>query len=319
MNKNCIQLALLIVCLHLIPVSKAQSSYRFAAGMGTYAELSGAKSISFALMDTLKGFYRLKELDGEVFKWYNTLFKIDTIKTFHIQPYANLRFDNDSSLIIVDGAFTYLDSIDAASSISYKIEGNAGDRLIKAQWKNLKARAGKAGNFVNLQIWVYQRSGVYEIHYGPSSSNNQSGYNQTSGPQVGIFYSLDDFTQCFEKLWVSGAPASFKLDSNSNYTFKAMSGVPLDGVVFRFIPRFKTLGIVSLNNDGVNHGVYPNPVTSGILNLSVQGDYTLNDMFGRQVLTVKNATSIDVSNLPDGIYSIISNLMNTVKVIVQNR
>lgn len=318
MNLKCFKPSL-IVLFSITFFSASAQSYRFESTNGAYTELSGAKKIPFHKMTALSGFYRLTELDGEVFKWYNTLFPIDTIKTFHIQEYANLRFDNDSSLIIVDGAFTYLDSIDANSSISYTIEGNHGDRLIKAQWKNLKARAGKTGNFVNVQIWVYQRSGVYEIHYGPSSTNNQSGFNQTSGPQVGIFFSLDDFTKCFEKLWVTGSPAALKLDSNANYTFKAMSGVPLEGVVLRFIPRFKTLGIVNHSLKANEINVYPNPVSDGLLHFSEQADYRLYDMYGREVMSGSNVSSLDVSSLPDGIYSIISNLFDPLKVVVQNR
>ncbi len=313
---NCFKPALVVLCCLIHSFTFAQSSYRFDATTGSYTELAGAKRISFALMDTLSGFYRLKELDAEVFKWYNTLFRIDTIKTFHIQPNANVRFDNDSSLIIIDGAFTYLDSIDASSSISYKIEGNPGDRLIKVQWKNLKARVGKVGNFVNLQIWVYQRSGVFEIHYGPSSTNNQSGFNISTGPQVGIFYSLDNFTKCFEKLWVTGSPSTFNLDSTKNYSFKAMSGIPAEGVVFRFIPKFSTLGI--RDTEVSETQIYPNPVTAGVMYFSVPGDYHIVDSYGREVLRESGVTSLDVSKLPDGIYSIISNLMHPLKVIVRN-
>jgi hypothetical protein len=318
MNLKCFNPSL-IVLFSITFFSANAQSYRFESTSGTYSELSGAKQISFTRMTALSGLYRLSELDGEVFKWYNTLFPLDTIKTFHIQDYANLRFDNDSSLIIVDGAFTYLDSIDATSSISYTIEGGPGNRLVKAQWKNLKARVGKAGNFVNVQIWVYQRSGVYEIHYGPSSANNQSGFNQTSGPQVGIFYSLDDFTKCFEKLWVIGAPASLKLDSNANYSFRAMSGIPVEGVVLRFIPRFKTLGIMNSAPEHDNINVYPNPVSGGMLNFSQAGDYRLYDVYGREVLAGMNVSGLDVSSLPDGIYSVVSNLPDPLKIVIRNR
>jgi hypothetical protein len=119
MMTQCFKLAMFVLCL-FHSVLNGQSSYRFEASTGTYSELGSAQKISFAQMDSLSGFYRLKELDGESFKWYNTLFKIDDLKTFHIQPNANVRFDNDSSLIIIDGAFTYLDSIDPNSSMSYR-------------------------------------------------------------------------------------------------------------------------------------------------------------------------------------------------------
>jgi hypothetical protein len=315
---QCFQLALIVFCL-CHSVLHGQSAYRYEASTGNYSELQGDKRISFAQMDSLSGLYRLKELDGEVFKWYNTLFKIDSLRTFHIQPYANLRFDNDSSLIIIDGAFTYLDSIDPNSSISYTIEGIPGNRLVKVQWKNLKLRVGKAGNYANLQIWVYQRSGVFEIHYGPSSTDNQSGFNTTSGPQVGIFYSLDNFTKCFGKLWVMGAPTNIKIDSLPNYNFRAMSGLPADGTVYKLIPRFKTLGLNSLLDEGTAIILFPNPVTSGILHLNASGKCRIIDTYGREVLQVEDHTQVDVSALPDGFYSLITDSGRTYKIIIQTK
>lgn len=279
----------------------SQSSYRFVASNAVYTDLNNAKKIPFYVMDKLSGFYRLDELKGETFKWYNTLFPIDTIKTIHIQPYANLRFDNDSSLIIVDAAFTYLDSIDANSSVSYLIEGLPGDRVLKVQWKNLKIRVGAALNYINVQIWVYQKSGVMEIRYGSSSANNRSGFGPGNGPQVGIFYSLDDFTACFEKLWVNGSPTSITLDSNSNYTFKAMSGIPESGTVYQFIPRFNTLDLSQIKQSKRLH-VFPNPSGSGYLNLSEAGIYKLYDMNGNLLLEQYFSETADLSKFASGVY-----------------
>ncbi len=294
-----------------------QSSYRFEPGTGTYSEFSDGKRISFALMDTLNGFYRVRELEGEPYKWYNTLFKIDSIKTIHIQPYGNLRFDNDSSLIIVDGAFMFLDSIDQTSSISYKIIGNKEDRLLKVQWKNLRARSGKPGNFVNLQIWVYQRSGVFEVHYGPSSATNQSGFDQSNGPQIGIFYSLDDFTKCFEKLWVYGKPHEIKLDTLANYSFRAMLGVPGEGVVFRFVPKFKGLAVHTLETGNDHMMTYPNPVTGDMLYINRPGNYRIYDSNGKTILQAEATDMIDVSALSEGIYSLLSDEGIMARFIVQ--
>ncbi len=317
MTIQCFKPALFMFCLGMLSLNA--QSYRFQSTTSQYNELSGAKHISFAYMDSLGGFYRLKELDGETFKWYNTLFKLDTIKTFYIQPYANLRFDNDSSLIIVDAAFTYLDSIDASSSISYTIEGKPGDRLVKVQWKNLKAREGKAGNFVNVQIWVYQLSGVYEIHYGPSSTNNQSGFNQSTGPQVGIFYSLDNFTKCFEKLWVTGNPLALRLDSGANYNFKAMAGIPVEGVVFRFIPNFKTLGLVAHTAAQASFSVFPNPVSGGqVLYFSKPGNYRIYNQYGQELISVKDVSEISLAGLAQGMYIVRSDLGEPVRFILGN-
>jgi len=293
----------LILLVNFLFKSEAQSSYRFESTSVNYVELIDAKKISFKLLDDMNGLYRLSELEGQKFRWFNTSFNLDSIKTFHIQPYANLRFDNDSSLIIVDGAFTYLDSINESSSISYSIEGSTGEKLIKVQWKNLKVRVGKADNFVNLQIWVNQKTGVFEIHYGPVSANNQSGFNTSTGPQVGIFYSRDNFTKCYEKLWIKGSPTDPKQDSLANYSFLAMSGIPLEGVVYRFIPKFKDLSI----NDKITKKqlmISPNPIHDGWLNLTEFGNYEITDGIGKSIISVHDERSIDVGSLKSGIYFI---------------
>ncbi len=279
----------------------SQSSYRFVSSNAVYADLNNPKKIPFYVMDKMSGFYRLDEFKGETFKWYNTLFPIDTIKTIHIQPYANLRFDNDSSLIIVDAAFTYLDSIDENSSVSYLIEGMPGDRVLKVQWKNLKIRVGAALNYINVQIWVYQKSGIMEIRYGSSSASNRSGFGPGNGPQVGIFYSLDDFTACFEKLWVNGSPSAITLDSNNNYTFKAMSGIPESGTVYQFIPRFKTLNLVEIEQSN-QLNIFPNPTASGHLFLSEAGIYKLYDMKGNLLLEKYFSETADLSAFASGVY-----------------
>lgn len=293
-------IALALPCFN----ASAQRAYNFSKDNGTYTELTQAKRISFAQMDSLSGFYRLDELKGETFVWYKTKFTIDTIKTFHIQPYANVRFDNDSTLIIVDAGFTYLDSIDANSAISYVIEGTVGNRIVKTQWKNLKVRVGQASNFVNMQIWVYQKSGVIEIHYGNSSSNNQSGFNVNTGPQVGMFFSRDDFTKCYEKLWVTGSPSSLKLDSLTNYNFLAMSGVPVNGTIFRFTPRFSMLNGQRVNAPEQQLRVYPNPVSGDMLFSNMTGAATIWSVTGVKVIETASCGAVDIGCLRPGLYQL---------------
>jgi hypothetical protein len=295
------KIATIICGLALLCPLQAQRSYSFSSYTSPYAELTGATKIGFAEIDALSGFYRLNEVKGETFIWYNTKFKIDSIKTIHIQPDANLRFDNDTALIIVDAAFTYLDSIDNTSSISYTVEGNSGEKVIKTQWKNLKARVGQTVNFVNVQIWVFQSTGIIEIHYGPSSSNNQSGFLTSNGPQVGMFFSRDNFTKCYEKLWVTGAPDAFKVDSTANYTFKAMSGIPVEGTVFAFKPRFNAAG---LNDADKKHPVlvYPNPVVSNNIFIREKGEFVVVDIRGKEILRFQGQSDVDISALGSGIY-----------------
>jgi hypothetical protein len=287
-----------IILLLSLQVVKAQNSYRFEEKTDTYTELSGATVINSS--DFNSGFYILP-LTGETYKLYNVKFKFGGILTFAAQPNGNIRIDNDSSLILVDAAFTYLDSIDNNSQISYKIEGPSGNQIVKVQWKNLKIRDGAANNFVNFQIWVHQKSGVIENRYGPSTPSNQIGFPPTTGPQVGIFYSTDNFSGIYEKLWINGHHSSPTVDSSKNYTFNAMQGVPPEGVVYRFTPRFSTLSTPKIKKEAFQ--IYPNPTSNNIY-FSEQSSGQVIDMLGKVVKTFNRKESIDISNLSEGVYTI---------------
>ena len=143
-----------------------------------------------------------------------------------------MRFEDDSSFIVLDAAFAQSDSIDNNTQLSYTIDGNPGNRRIKIQWKNLSLTNGQSGNYLNYQIWYHQLTGIMEIHYGPSDKNS-SGFNTSNGPNVGLFYSRKDFTKMFEKIWITGSPENYSLDSVRNPSFNALSGVPKEGTIFQ--------------------------------------------------------------------------------------
>lgn len=304
----CMVTGLLCMC-----ASVNAQSYSFSQSTATYTALSGAKVIPFTDFDPQSDLYWVDELIGETFYFYGRPFKLDTsAKFFFIQAGGDLRIDNDSALAIIDGAFTYLDSIDAQSSVSYKIEGVSGNKILKVQWKNLKVRVGQIGNYLNMQIWVYQQSGVVEIRYGPRSSNNASGFNINTGPQVGMFFSPFSFSGCYEKLWVNGSPTAFTLDSNANYVFKAMSGIPAEGTVYRFSPRF-LVGTKELKGKS-EYFMYPNPVKNELY-FSENGNYEVYDITGRLMLHKYDVKQLDVSSLAPGIYFITDSTGRRAKIV----
>lgn len=315
-------------------VLDAQNSYSFSHLTGnTYSDLTGDSAISSF---DANGLYKISELDGETFKVYNYNFLFGGQKSVSVGENPFLRFDNGSALAIVDVAFTYCDLIDSDSKISYKIEGLPGSRILKTQYKNLELLYGAVGNYINVQIWFHQATGVIELHYGPRSASNASGFNTTTGPQVGIFYSPLDFSGCYGKLWCEGSPAALVLDSVSNYSFDAMSGIPPNGTIYRFTPRFSvplpppppppvdTTGIREAGLSQVK--VYPNPAQSTI---RIEGVVSgarieITDLAGK--VLYENSGEIPVENisvagLDDGIYLLkISdkNVATITKVVVQH-
>ncbi|MBX7052876.1 MAG: T9SS type A sorting domain-containing protein [Flavobacteriales bacterium] len=248
----------------------------------------------------------IEELEGETFWFYDVPFTFGGLKTMAMGNAGYMRIDNDSSLIIIDGAFTYMDYIDNTSSMTYSIEGTSGHKIIRMQYRNMKLTSGEADNFVNLQIWYYQETGVVEVHYGPRSENNASGYTSTTGPHAGMFYSADDFSACYEKLWCTGNPNNPTLANTSNYNFLAMYGVPDEGTVFRFTPLF-LINAIEVPKDIVLPRIYPNPTMQWLRveNLSVGTVIELADSYGRhinQFVAAQDNMQLDLSAYEAGLY-----------------
>lgn len=229
---------------------------------------------------------------------------------FRIADMINLRFDNDTSIIIIDGAFTAIDSIDATSKMSYKVDELNNEKIVKVEWNNYRIRSGPAGNFMSMQIWYYTNSGMFEMRYGKSSDNNKAAYTTSNGPYMGIFYSDQKFTKCYDKLWVTGYTDKYVLDSVNNFNFRGMRGVPEEGTVYQFIPKSLFSGVSHLDKSGVEYALYPNPVIA-MLNfgntLAAGTDIFIYNAIGEIVMTKKltmASDSIDLSMFPTGTYFI---------------
>lgn len=280
--------------------------------MQAYNELTTDTAITPANFGT--GDMWAYSLAGNTFSFFGKNYAMDdTKRLISFSNSGHMRIDDDSTLIIIDGLFYYMDSIDQNSKLSFAVDGSGNNKVLKVQWKNLKVQSGPAGNFVNFQIWLYQATGIFEIRYGSSSANNQSGYTNQTGPNIGMFYSRTDFTKIFEKIWITGEPANYQIDSTRNYTFNGSHGVPANGTVYRFIPKTVAVssGNISLN---MPVQIYPNPASNNI-NISMAPvntplDIELTDMTGKVVFTeAKNAGTgkleINTAGIAPGIYNLI--------------
>lgn len=284
--------------------------YRFEVKTDTYTELVNDIPLSqmvFATGDPVE----IKDVHGETFSFFNESWSMDTLTTgILVFPNALVEVVKDSNFIICDGLLRFLDSIDNTSKISYKLDGASGSKILKVQWKSLKLRTGQAGNFVNLQIWLYQ-SGVIEYRYGPASASNASGYTQATGPSIGISYSPFDLSPIFEKIWIYGTPPNITIDSAKNGNFPNIWGVPSNGTVYSFAPKNLSVSTID-NSEGFS--VYPNPANT-VLNISKQAfgtpvRTTLIDMQGKVMAEYlldgqTKEHSISIAALPNGIYEIL--------------
>jgi len=289
----------------------AQQHYVFTQDTLSYSELSGATII--ASPDFANDKLTTLPMTGKTYHFFGLDFTFGGLSTMAVQTYGDMRIDNDSSTVIIDGVFGFLDSLDSNTSLSWKIDGQPGNEVLKTQWKNVGLANGQAGNYANFQIWLYQKSGIIELRYGPRSASNASGFTNATGPYAGVFYSNDLFTTLYEKCWLFGTPANIQVDSAQNFSFKALLGVPDDGTVYRFTPKayLDTLTPPTAVQEPLlrEFGLYPNPGT-GIVHLDVPSGNILSvmvtDISGRQVLNPEccPANHIDISSLAPGFYRV---------------
>lgn len=209
------------------------------------------------------------------------------------------------------------------SPILWKVEGDPGSRIFKAEWKNAgyyeeQAAFETSEDFINFQLWLYEGSNVIELRFGPYSIQNDSlAFDGLQGPIIGLMPSYDLAQDEFETFWVitgnPDAPVFKSFDSNTEpEPADLLIGHPSEGTVYRFSPV-----MVSTENrmlvDEVR--IFPT-ITSGLvsLQLPVSGKINLESLEIRnmqgQVVSTKVVSSepsqiLDISDLAAGIYLVV--------------
>jgi hypothetical protein len=211
-------------------------------------------------------FYTVTAVLGDTYPLMGQPWLIDTInRALFIMANGRVYLGLDTGFAIFD--CMYSDSIkliDNTSKVSYWITGTGNQEILKIQWKNLKIGSGPAGNYFNVQMWLYKETGVIEYRYGPRSANNASGYTDpVTGIYVGIWYSTNNFSTMYEKIQVKGTPPNIQIDSNLNLNVPNIQGVPAEGTVYRFVPKAVATSVAQLHNDH-NINISPNPATDNV-------------------------------------------------------
>lgn len=306
-------LLFLLLLLSFARVGAQSNHYLFKVDNLPYTELTGdipLNQMIFAVGDP----FEVTDLAGETFNLFNRPWNLNTTTTgILIFPNAFIEVVDDTSFIICDGLLRYLDSIDNTSRISYKIDGASGKKVLKVQWKNVRLRSGASDNYVNLQIWLHQETGIIEYRYGPASAGNASGFTQATGPSVGISFSDFTFSKVFEKIWIYKTPPNIAVDSVRNASFPNIWGVPVNGTAYRFVPKAVASSVADKTGNTIMN-IYPNPANGKIhytspTSLREELKVTLVDLSGKvvytNVLPVGSASGyIDVGSVAPGQYFI---------------
>ena len=314
--------SIIVVVFIALSINLKAQTYNFSVSTGTYTDLSGSTSIN----------------EGSTWDDPDLIVPIG----FDFQLFDTTL----SELVLGDGVFGGLQSIDmnsglwpavvyygvdlvdrgydvdqgsavtgSLSNISYLVEGDAGSRICKIEWNNAGFYFELADDlvsedFTNLQIWLYEGTNEFEIHFGPSSiSQPFLSFLGTTGPGFALISSIDiDIDD------IDGEAYSLTGDSSSPVMEEITSlyddldyleGNAPEGTIYRFSRN--TTGLAEVQQP-VSFSVYPNPAKDQfsvvIKNEEIKVEaISILDNYGRLVkLAEANANQINVSDLVSGVY-----------------
>lgn len=214
-----------------------------------------------------------------------------------------------------------INGIESESEISYKIEGAAGNKIAKIEWKNVGfydevSDLGTANNTLSFQLWLYEGSNDIEIHFGPNDIEDDALVHGGIGPFAGIINGYNFNTDELAEFWyLTGDPQSPTIDTLldlENYEdFIGLDDDPANGTIYRFSTGFPT----ALSNPVMaqNVRVYPTVADDFIqveikdLSLNESSSIAIYNGTGKRITEQPieaELTRIEVKHLVPGIYFI---------------
>lgn len=288
----------------------AQNYYNFTKSTATYADLTGATSLTNNAVWDFDFFGPITSpFNIDVFgQTYNTLNFEDDY--FYLESSTNANFYSEILPVyayIMDRNVSGTGN--GVSPISYKVEGASGNRILKLEVKNAGLEmefdsSGTTNLFLNYQIWFYEADKSIEYRYG---SNNVTSVASLNDEGVSyILFSHEDSNN-IKGGFVNGTITSPTYTEVTNPTSNPtnLNGLPAANTVYRF-----ALNPLALKDqEKIEFSMFPNP-TNDVLNLAfpetVNKPYSVYDLMGREVLkgSLNNTTQaqINVGTLQKGSY-----------------
>ena len=288
----------------------AQIPYDFEVLNQPYAPLENAPALEFDSYDYLNGWD-----DPEFTVELGFNLDIDGITTNSLDQVGTgtILFSNSApsaGLIPISYDLADLGFLNpkTPSLIRWETTGVSGEQVFAMEFSNCgfyeEVFSGDSSfSSVNVQMRVFEGSGVIEFHYGPSSISPSI----TEPTWAGIGLNFDPFTYDGSFLVPTGNAQSPDLTLITNiydfYYTELLSGFPDEGTVYRFTPNGNTLGVDEFGAPGLS--AWPNP-SSGVTTVEFEGmfGWTLTDAVGRAVMSgsARDGVRLDMGPLDGGTY-----------------
>lgn len=218
-------------------------------------------------------------------------------ETLSIISYASDLIDGD----IAEG--------EPGSEISYTIEGIAGNRICKIQYKDCAFYAevdefGTADNRVSFQIWLYESDYSIEFRFGPHTiTNNLLVHEGLPGAVIALVVDQDISSTDFNNAIALTGDPTHPVVSMIDQEILSLNGNPENGRVYRFEPS--ALAVDEISQESFK--IFPT-LAEDFINISTNLNRALNyriySMNGKMIKSgqLNSNERIDISTLEKGSY-----------------
>lgn len=314
-----VKITICIALLFCISNALKAQSYNFTTEIETYTDLQNPVSLNNGVVWDMADYIIPIGFEFMYFKSYiDTLFFLDSapcILSSSDEEGGNHQIIIPFGTTLVDRGYPTNHSL---SPLSYELSGEVGNRILKIEWKNVGFMMEfymneTLNDYTNFQMWLYEKDGKIEIHYGPTQILfPQYAYVYESGASVSLVpkYDYDMDTISNQSLFLSGNPINPSMIQTNDYVY-------LDGTIpANTIYMFNNLCVNVKTLDYNSSLVYPNPVTD---RLHIRADFKnpfstesyimVRDLLGKvlysdEVISSNNEFEIPVSFLRNGLYQI---------------
>ncbi len=249
--------------------------------------------------------YTYINVPGFTIKIFGTKYTFSEKAQLGISILGNLKIEDDTSVIIIDGYFTTIDSTGPSAKVLYQVSGDSGNRVISIEWRKIGYWSCNDSSHVTFKMNLEEKTGYLVFDYGENVIVCDSVFGDEKGPYVGLFRSNKTFDKFYKICWLSGNPLSPKITASS---LPALGGIPPVGKSYIFTPPLSDV------SEDVVHSVLPR-ITYGVDGITLhtqplgEREATIYDVLGRVVgrFTISNdaiRTVIPTPQLSQGAYFI---------------
>lgn len=246
----------------------------------------------------------------------------DTLTEFMVSAPGNQVSQNFNTDSIVDLLIPYMaDLMNASpdamvSPVGYEIAGTAPNRIFKMEWSNAGFYdeydlTGAFGNLITFQLWFYETTGSFRVHFGPNTIKSADAYQIFGKPTLLFAKNLNFMSVDFanDGFWsLAGDPTNPTINTIPQFTGflgtnELLNTDPVEGQVYYFYTQ-DNVGI--MEQAATEMMAYPNPAQDYVYIQTHQDDLiSIYDLSGKLVLTAaikKGTQPVPMSDLAEGIY-----------------